>query len=133
MKIILDTNVFISGIFFTGPPSQILKAWKNSSLQIVLSQEILDEYQRVAEDLSSKFQTIDILPIIELVTIHGQFVDTQGFDISVCEDPDDDKFLECAVAGKCKTIISGDKQLLKLPGYEGITVWSPGNFVDKYL
>ena len=87
MRVILDTNVFISGIFFSGPPSQILKAWANKSFQIVLSQQILDEYQRVAEDLSSKFPTIDILPIIELVTIHGQFVDTQGFNIPVCKDP----------------------------------------------
>ena len=133
MRIVLDTNVFISGIFFAGPPSQILKAWENQSLQIVLSRQILDEYQRVAAALSSKFPIVDISLIIELVTIHGQFVDTQGFDISVCEDPDDDKFLECAVAGNCKTIISGDKHLLKLSGYEGITVWSPRNFVDKYL
>jgi len=133
MRVILDTNVFISGIFFSGPPSQILKAWANQSLQIVLSQQILGEYQRVSEELSFKFPTIDILPIIELVTIHGQFVDTQGFDISVCEDPDDDKFIECAVAGKCRTIVSGDKHLLKLSGYESITVWSPRNFANKYL
>ena len=133
MRVILDTNVFISGIFFSGPPSQILKAWANQSLQIVLSQQILDEYQRVSEELSSKFQEIDILPIIELVTIHGKFIDTQGLDISVCEDPDDDKFLECAVAGKCKIIISGDKHLLKLSGYKGISVMSPRNFVDKCL
>jgi len=53
MKIILDTNVFISGIFFSGPPSQILQAWKNKKLQIILSQDILDEYHRVAESLSS--------------------------------------------------------------------------------
>jgi len=133
VRIVLDTNVLISGIFFSGPPSQILKAWGNQGFQIVLSQQILDEYQRVAEDLSSKFPTIDILPIIELVTIQGQFINTQGFDISVCEDPDDDKFIECAVAGKCKTIISGDKHLLKLTGYQGITVLNPRNFVDKYL
>ena len=133
MKIILDTNVFISGIFFTGPPSQILKAWKNSSLQIVLSQEILDEYQRVAEDLSSKFQTIDILPIIELVTIHGQFVDTQGFDLSVSEDPDDNKFIECAIASNCKIIISGDKHLLNVSGFRDTTVLKPRDFVDNYL
>lgn len=62
MRIILDTNVFISGIFFSGPPSQILKAWENQRFQIVLSQQILDEYQRVADDLSSKFPTVDILP-----------------------------------------------------------------------
>ena len=113
MRVILDTNVFISGIFFSGPPSQILKAWANKGLQIVLSKQILDEYQRVSEELSSKFQEIDIVPIIELVTIHGQFIDTRGFEISLCEDPDDDKFLECAVAGECKIIISGDKHLLK--------------------
>ena len=80
MKTVLDTNVFISGIFFAGPPSQILKAWKNQSIQIVLSRQILDEYQSVAAALSSKFPKVDILPIIELVTIYGQFVDTQGFE-----------------------------------------------------
>ena len=85
MKIILDTNVFISGIFFSGPPSQILKAWQSSRLQIVLSQEILNEYQRVAESLAANFPTIDILPIIELMTIHGKLIDTEGFDVSVTE------------------------------------------------
>lgn len=133
MRIILDTNVFISGIFFSGPPSQILKAWGNHSFQIVLSQHILDEYQRIAEELSSKFPTVDILPIIELVTIHAQFVNTQEVDINICEDPDDDKFIECAVAGKCKTIISGDKHLLKLSGYQGVIIMNPRNFVEKYL
>jgi putative PIN family toxin of toxin-antitoxin system len=83
VALLLDTNVFISGIFFSGPPSQILNAWKNSKIQIVLSQEILKEYQRVAVSLSDKFTTIDILPIIELVIIHGQFIDTKGFEVSV--------------------------------------------------
>jgi len=133
MRIILDTNVFISGIFFSGPPSQILKAWGSHSFQIILSQDILDEYQRVAEDLSSKYPAVDILPIIELVTIHAQFVDTQRVEIYVCEDPDDDKFIECAVAGKCETIISGDKHLLKLSGYQGVIIMNPRNFVEKYL
>lgn len=133
MKIILDTNVFISGIFFSGPPSQILKAWQNSRLQIVLSQEILNEYQRIAESLEAKFPTIDILPIIELMTIHGQLIDVEGFDVSVCDDPDDNKFMECAIASNSKIIISGDKHLLKVSGYQGIKVLKPREFVDSYL
>ena len=108
MRIILDTNVFISGIFFSGPPSQILKAWQNKSFQIVLSEQILSEYQRVAEELSYKYTKVDIEPIIELVTIHALLIDTNGIDISICEDPDDDKFIECAIAGKCDIIVSGD-------------------------
>lgn len=99
----------------------------------MLSQQILDEYQRVAENLSSKFPSIDILPIIELITIFGNFVDTQGLGISVCEDPDDDKFIECAIAGKCNIIVSGDRHLLKLAGYKGIQVLKPRDFMEQYL
>jgi uncharacterized protein len=133
MRIILDTNVFISGIFFSGPPSQILKAWEKRRLQIVLSKQILDEYQRVAEDISSQFPLVDISPIIELITIYGQFIDTQGVSIPLCEDPDDDKFIECAIAGKCDIIVSGDRHLLKLADYKGIKILKPRDFLEQYL
>ena len=72
MRIVLDTNVFISGIFFSGPPSQILKAWKDAKIQVVLSKEILSEYQRVGEALSAKYSGIDVAPIIDLLTIYGE-------------------------------------------------------------
>jgi putative PIN family toxin of toxin-antitoxin system len=133
MKIVLDTNVFISGIFFSGPPSQILRAWKNKRLQIILSQDILIEYQRVDESLTLQYPSIDILPIIELVTVHGQFVDTKNVDITVCEDPDDNKFIECAIASDTKIIVSGDKHLLKIKGFKGIKVHKPREFVEIYL
>jgi len=60
MRILLDTNVFISGIFFSGPPAQILKAWKDRKIQIVLSKEILIEYQRIGDALSSKYSDKNI-------------------------------------------------------------------------
>jgi predicted nucleic acid-binding protein len=51
----------------------------------------------------------------------------------VCRDPDDDKFLACAIAGKTKIVVSGDKDLLATSGYAGITVLTPRGFVDRYL
>jgi putative PIN family toxin of toxin-antitoxin system len=133
MKIVLDTNVFISGIFFSGPPAQILKAWKEQKIQIVLSKEILDEYQRVAGELSAKFPSVDIEPIIELLTIYGEVVETAGISVTVCEDPDDNMFLECAIASNSKIIISGDTHLLKISGYQGIDVLKPREFIDNVL
>ena len=133
MKIVLDTNVFISGIFFHGPPAQILDAWKKSKIQIVLSKEIINEYQRVAEALSEKFPEIDISSIIDLVAIHAKIIDTEGIEVFECEDPDDNKFIECAIASKTKLIVSGDKHLLKISGYREIVVHNPRNFVDLYL
>jgi len=133
MKIVLDTNVFIYGIFFSGPPAQILKAWKEQKIQIVLSKEILDEYQRVAGELSAKFPSVDIEPIIELLTIYGEVVETAGISVTVCEDPDDNMFLECAIASNSKIIISGDNHLLKISGYQGIDVLKPREFIDNVL
>jgi len=133
MKIVLDTNVFISGIFFHGPPAQILDAWKKSKIQIVLSKEIIDEYQRVAKALAEKFPEIDISSIIDLIAIHAEIFETEGIEVFACEDPDDNKFIECAIASKTKLIVSGDKHLLKISGYREIVVHNPRNFVDLYL
>ena len=133
MKIVLDTNVFISGIFFHGPPAQILEAWKKSKIQIVLSKEIIEEYQRVAETLAEKFPEVDISSIIELITIYCEIIDTNGIEVFEFEDPDDNKFIECAIASNTKLIVSGDKHLLKINGYQEIVVHKPREFVDLYL
>jgi uncharacterized protein len=133
VNIVLDTNVFISGIFFGGSPAKILQAWKEHKIQIVLSEEILAEYHRIAEKILKKHPRIDIWRILDLLTHHSEMVDTQHVSISASEDPDDDKFLECAVASGSKLIVSGDKHLLNVSGYEGISVLKPREFVDIFL
>ena len=77
MKVILDTNVLISGIFFSGPPHQILNAWRDGKIQLVISQEILKEYWRVGEVFADKFPSIDLQPILDLVTIEAELYDSK--------------------------------------------------------
>jgi len=60
VRVVLDTNVFVSGVFFFGPPFRILQAWRDGLLQRVVSPEILDEYQRVGEDLARQFPAINM-------------------------------------------------------------------------
>ena len=72
MKIIVDTNVFISGVFFSGPPYQILKAWCDDKVQLVISEEILEEYYRVGETLAEQFPGVDLGPIFELLTVKAE-------------------------------------------------------------
>lgn len=133
MNIVLDTNVFISGIFFSGPPYQILKAWRDGEVQLVISPEILEEYQRVAEMLGEKSTGVDIGPILDLLTVEAKLVSAPSLPDPVCVDPDDDKFLACALASKTRLVISGDKHLLKTTGYQGIQVMRRQKFVDRYL
>lgn len=133
MKIVLDTNVLISGIFFSGPPSEILKGWRDGKIVIVTSQDILLEYHRVAEELSQRYPGVDITRILELITIYSELVETGNIEVTICEDPDDDKFIACALAGNCEIIVSGNKHLLKVSGFQNIRVITPRRFCDTYL
>lgn len=128
MKIILDTNVFISGIFWSGPPYKILKAWQQRKVDLVVSQEILNEYDRVSKALSEKYPSIDLSPFIELLTIHAEIYTPKKLKEPVSCDPDDDKFIACALSAKIKIIVSGDQDLLSVSGYQGIDIMKPGAF-----
>ena len=133
MKIVLDTNVFISGVFFSGPQYQILKAWRDGKLQLIVSSEILEEYERVGVLLANQFPGVNLNPILELLTITTELFSPAPLTEKVCDDADDDKFIACALAGKVNLIVSGDKHLLKVKNYRGIEIVSPRLFVDQYL
>jgi len=133
LRIILDTNVLISGIFFSGPPYQILQAWRDGNISIILSQEIFDEYRRVAETLSSQFNEISIDDILNLIAINADFFQPIELSQSICDDPDDDKFIACAIASNVKVIVTGDKHLLKVTGFKGIEIITPKQFIELYL
>ncbi len=96
-KVVVDTNVFVSGVFFSGPPSRILRAWQDEHIKISISEDIINEYKRVLDDLSTKFQEIKFDYLLELLLIEAELVPSFSFNESICEDPDDDKFLACAL------------------------------------
>ena len=133
MRVVLDTNVFISGIFFTGPPHRILLAWQDGNVQLLVSAAILDEYHRVKDELASQFSGVDLEPFLQLLTVQAEVIESPLLVPVIQEDPSDDRFLECAVSGKADCIVSGDKHLLKLTQFHGIPIMKPATFVKKHL
>lgn len=130
---ILDTNVFISGIFWTGPPSRILDAWKNQKFKLAISPDIFNEYIRVSDILSKKYNAINLTPFIDLVATYADFYSPIKLKEKISRDPDDDKFIACALSANCKVIVSGDKDLLDVSGYAGIEVLKPAEFMVRIL
>lgn len=84
---------------------------------MVVSPDILEEYLRVGEILAEDHPAIDFKPVFEFVTQNAVVYSVTSLPERVCEDPDDDKFLECALASGSKVIVSGDKHLLNVSGY----------------
>ena len=133
MKIVLDTNVFVSGVFFRGPPADILEAWRDGRVVPAISAKILEEYRRVGLVLSDRYEGADIESLLTLLAIHSELVDAPDLPEPVCEDPDDDKFLACALAAGVEVVGSGDRHLLRVSGGSGIEVLTPRQFVERYL
>ena len=130
MRVVLDTNAVVSALLFRGISSELVSLWQKGLITLLLSREILDEYLRVfsypkfeltEEEIKELIQE-EILPYAEVVKPKRRLRVVQ-------RDPSDDKFIECAVAGKARVIISGDKDLLSLGRYRQIRILSPAKFL----
>lgn len=129
IKAVLDTNVVISGIFWKGAPFEILAAWQEQRFFLVISPPILDEYRRVLDEMT-KQRPIPVLgSILELIELHSEMVTPVHFPEHVCSDPDDDKFLEAALASRADYLVSGDAALLKIKNHQGIQIVKPRQFL----
>lgn len=133
MRIVLDTNVLMSGIFFGGAPGKILRAWQADRLALVASPEIIGEYIATADLLSVRYSSLVLEPILSLIVKYAELWQSPALTEQVCSDPDDDKFLACALASDTKFVISGDKALRRVSGFRDIIVCSPRQFVDEHL
>lgn len=133
MKVVLDTNVLVSGLFFAGPPRAILEAWHVGRFRLLLSPGILSEYERVGLELAQQFPGIDIAAVLGVLATEATLLYPPPSATRPCEDPDDIKFLACAVAGNADYLVSGDKHLLKLKSCERTTILNPRQFVDTVL
>jgi len=133
VRVVLDTNVLMSGVFFGGPPGRILLAWQQGQLTLLSSPEIIEEYVAIGERLRRSYPGVDPGAVLALIVHHARLVEPRVLDKQVCTDPDDDKFIACALGGGGKYVVSGDRALLAVKEYEGVEVIRPRAFCDAIL
>ena len=132
MRVVIDTNVFVSS-FFGGTPRKIIDLWKNGDITLCLSRDILDEYVKVLQRIGLQ----DESELEELLSLFARgfnalfTIKTPKIRV-VKDDPDDDKFIECAVALKAKAIVTGDKSIKALGEYMEIKILTPQEFLKDY-
>lgn len=130
IRAVLDTNVLVSALLFSGPPSQLVPAWQGGRLCPVVSAEILEEYVRVLAYSKFKLTGSEILSLIEEDVL--PFVDTvraKPISVPTLRDPDDMKSLACAVSARVHWLVSGDDDLLSIGKVESVEIVSVTNFL----
>ncbi len=130
MRVVLDTNVLVSALLFTGTVSEFVSLWQKGTITVLLSREILEEYLRVLAYPKFQLSEGEIKGLIEEELLPFAQIIKPGIRVHIIKrDPSDNKFLECAVSGKAHTVISGDKVLLAIRHYRRVRIQTPSQFL----
>ena len=132
MKVVLDTNVLISGIYFGGIPKKILRAWaKGRRFDLYVTTDILEEYLRVIYEIGIRIKRVSLSQTwSQNLPRACNIVPAQIIKSSYSRDPDDDMFVSCAITSKADFLITGDKDLRYLTEDFGFKILSPRQFLN---
>ena len=128
-KVVIDTNVFVSGLTFKGKPREVLDLVWRGDIEACISPFILRELE---ETLRKDFgwDKDQIKNTIEKIRAKTILVHPKNKVSVIKENDDDNRILECAIEGRVQYLISGDrKHLLPLKEYQGIKILSPAEFL----
>lgn len=125
-RVVIDTNLFVSS-FWGGKPKRLIDLFIKGKIQLLISPQILEEISRVLKEILG--DDPEISRFIDLISLNSiEIIPNVTLQV-VKEDPSDNKFLECAIAGKADYIISGDSHLLDLKEYQGIPIIRVAEFL----
>lgn len=130
IPIIIDTNVLISGYLWSGKPRQAIRIIIAPPYEILYCRESLTELVRI---LSEKFSLApdEILKIVSDIKHNGKHVPIASDESPISKDLSGNLFINLAIDGRAKTIISGDSHLLRLGKFKGIEIINVTDFLKK--
>ena len=134
-KVVIDTNVLVSGTFWTGASYRVLSLIDKDEINLVISSQITKEYARII----NSSEILDKTTINQKTRIHSVnkllqkaiIVEPKEHIDIIKEDKDDNKFIEAAISGFAGYIITNDKHILKLKEYKGIKILTSEDFLKE--
>lgn len=133
IRVVLDTNVLVSALLFRGELSKIHSLWKKGIIVPLITTSTFKELQNVLAYPKFALTVREIKAILEEEILpYFDIVEPAEETTGITRDPDDDKFLSCAVSGKAECIVSGDRDLLDLNKYRSIIIISPSKFIQGF-
>lgn len=131
IRVVLDSNVYISAFLFGGHPRSILEKIISGQIIGMVSAAILDEVQEVLQRPKFGLTDATVMALIsELQELCTVVMSTKAVR-AIADDPDDNRILECAFAAEADVIVSGDAHVLELGQWRGISIRSPAAFIAE--
>jgi uncharacterized protein len=129
--IVLDTNVLISAIVFGGGPRAVLEKVISGTFSMAISAEMLDELHGVLGGRKFRYPGDIVRSIVNELLAVSELV-RPAMKVKVIKtDPSDNRILECALESRAACIVTGDRHLLELGGFEGIPILDVATFLAR--
>ena len=137
MRVVVDTNIWVSGLLWRGMPWVVMRMAESGAVELCVAPAMLVELAEVLsyERFQPRLEQLGLTPaelVAYVVNLASIFEVPEG-DTIVVADPDDDVFLHCAIAARASYIVSGDHHLLDLTEYAGIPVLTIREFVTQFF
>jgi putative PIN family toxin of toxin-antitoxin system len=131
LKVVFDTNVYISAILTSGTPRVVLlESLKREEIRILISEPILSEIERILR-LKIRRPYGEIMTILIAIRQNTTLISPELEVSVIAEDEADNRIVECALQGKAQYIVSGDHHILSLKEYRGMKILSPTEFLRE--
>jgi uncharacterized protein len=128
---VIDPGVFAAGVFWRHEPRLCLKAWLHGILTLVLTEDILAEYEAVLKRVKQEHSfTTDTEPWLDALCASALWVEWEPKSKRMCRDWKAEKFIEAALTTKCQTIIALDPNLTSLEKPFGIAICTPYQWLN---
>jgi len=130
MKIVIDSNVFISSFFWGGHPREVFERVINGFDELYITDEIIAEITSVMNNSKFNANSIEIEDYVKIIEKYSKKIVSKNVSKTISRDKNDDKILQCGLDGNVDFIVTGDKDLLVLKEYETIKIIKPKDYLD---
>jgi putative PIN family toxin of toxin-antitoxin system len=132
-RVVLDTNVLVSALLFKGTVSRLVELWRKGRIIPVISKETFAELVRVLHYPKFSLSKDEIKSIIEQEVLpYFEVIEVVKTVQGVCGDPEDDKFISCALSASADCIVSGDKDFCDVRQYKTVRIMNASDFLKKF-
>ena len=130
MRIVVDTNVLISGTFWTGKPKQLLNLIRRGEVTFLTSNALMDELREVLmrENKPFRLSAEEADRVVGQIQIFAETIQVHSC-VAACTDERDNRVLECAVDGGADCVVSGDGHLLGLESFKEVKILAVNDFL----
>ena len=128
MRVVIDTNVLISAIFWSGKPKRILNMARRGDFTFITSEALLQELKRVLSEDPFRLEDEEISKIENSIREIAEIEKPQT-KVQECRDEADNRVLECAIEGRADYIVTGDEDLLGLTSFRGVRIAKVADFL----